>query len=98
MHNISEYFIRFTLFISLGTCLIACKEHSDYRVAANRAGIDLRKMNEAAAYAGGSGKILRGGKLVYEWGDTKKLYPMKSTTKSIGTIALGLALKDGLLD
>jgi CubicO group peptidase (beta-lactamase class C family) len=91
-------FLRSALFISLGTCLIACKEHSDYKVVANRAGIEISKVNEAAVYAGGSGKILRGGKLVYEWGDTKKLYPMKSTTKSIGTIALGLALKDGLLD
>jgi hypothetical protein len=34
-------------------------------------------------------------RLVMHWGDLKKLYDLKSTTKSFGAAALGLAVKDG---
>jgi hypothetical protein len=39
--------------------------------------------------------ITRGGKLVMSWGDPEKTYDLKSTTKSIGVTALGLAIADG---
>jgi len=62
------------------------------------AGLDAAKLNEARDYAltgGGSGYITRGGKLVMTWGDLKKRYDLKSTTKSFGATALGLAELDG---
>jgi CubicO group peptidase (beta-lactamase class C family) len=34
---------------------------------------------------------------VFSWGDPKRLYDLKSTTKSFGAAALGLAIKDGKL-
>ena len=46
---------------------------------------------------GGSGFITRRGRVVYTWGDTTLRYDLKSATKSIGSIALGLALDDGRL-
>jgi CubicO group peptidase (beta-lactamase class C family) len=58
------------------------------------------KLNEARDYAltgGGSGYIVRGGKLVFSWGDPAQRYDLKSTTKSFGSAALGLAIKDGKL-
>jgi len=61
-------------------------------------GMDESKLHEARDYAltgGGSGYILRHGKLVVSWGDPKRLYDLKSTTKSIGVTALGLAIMDG---
>jgi CubicO group peptidase (beta-lactamase class C family) len=56
------------------------------------------KLDEARNYSligGGSGFITRHGRVVYTWGDTAALYTVKSATKSIGGIALGLALDDG---
>lgn len=64
-------------------------------------GMDEAKLREAREYAltgGGSGCILRGGKLVMSWGDTKKRYDLKSTTKAIGVTALGLAIMDGKME
>lgn len=60
-------------------------------------GMDESKLQQARQYAltgGGSGYIIRGGKLVMSWGDPKKRYDLKSTTKSIGVTALGLAIMD----
>jgi CubicO group peptidase (beta-lactamase class C family) len=62
------------------------------------AGMKISILREAVNYAGGSGIILRGEKEVYHWGNIRKLYDLKSTTKSIGVTALGLAVKDGLID
>ena len=56
------------------------------------------KLDAARDYSligGGSGFITRHGRVVYTWGSTSKLYPVKSATKSMGGIALGLALDDG---
>lgn len=61
-------------------------------------GIDKAMLLKARDYAltgGGSGIILYGGSQVLSWGDLKKRYDLKSTTKSIGVTALGLALADG---
>src|SRR4051812_22980303 len=62
------------------------------------AGLDRAKLDQARDYAltgGGSGCIIRGGKLVYAWGDQAARYDLKSTTKSFGATALGLAIADG---
>jgi len=61
-------------------------------------GMDAAKLKQARDYAltgGGSGCIIRGGRMVMAWGNQTKGYDLKSTTKSIGVTALGLAIKDG---
>jgi len=63
-------------------------------------GMDVRLLHKARKYAltgGGSGMITRHGRVVITWGDQKKRYGLKSTTKSIGMTAVGLAIKDGKL-
>jgi CubicO group peptidase (beta-lactamase class C family) len=55
------------------------------------------KLNEAVSYAGGSGYIIRYGKVVKSWGNTTQRFDLKSTSKSIGVTTLGLALDDGLV-
>ena len=70
------------------------------RATPEEMGMDAAKLRQARDYAltgGGSGYITRGGKLVLAWGDPEKRYDLKSTTKSIGVTALGLAIKDGKL-
>jgi CubicO group peptidase (beta-lactamase class C family) len=62
------------------------------------AGMRISLLEAAAAYAGGSGIVMRGDRTVYTWGDISKRYDLKSTTKSFGATVLGLAIKDGLLD
>lgn len=44
-----------------------------------------------------AGYVIRGGKLVYSWGNVATRYEVKSTTKSIGGLALLLALDEGKL-
>jgi|SRR3989344_2847200 len=60
-------------------------------------GMDTYRLNQAVSYAGGSGYIVRAGKLVSSWGSATTLYDLKSTTKSIGSIATALAIGDGKL-
>jgi len=55
----------------------------------------LRQARDFALTGGGSGRIIRHGRLVMQWGDQKHLYDLKSSTKGIGITALGVALKDG---
>jgi CubicO group peptidase (beta-lactamase class C family) len=62
------------------------------------AGLDEAKLAAARDYAltgGGSGCIIRRGRLVMSWGDFKQRYDLKSTAKSFGAAALGLAIADG---
>jgi CubicO group peptidase (beta-lactamase class C family) len=61
-------------------------------------GLDAALLDRAANYAqtgDGSGYITRHGRLVRAWGDAKQTFDLKSTTKSIGVTALGLAIADG---
>ncbi len=70
------------------------------RATPEELGIDRAKLEQARDYAltgGGSGLIVVGGKVVLTWGDLRQTYDLKSTTKSIGVTALGLAIKDGKL-
>jgi CubicO group peptidase (beta-lactamase class C family) len=65
---------------------------------AMEAALNQTKLEEARDYAlsaGGSGYITRHGQLVLTWGDVEQRYDLKSSTKSFGSIALGLAIKDG---
>lgn len=75
-------------------------DHGWQRVAAADVGLNDTALGEAEAYAltgGGSGMIIRRGRLVRSWGDIERRYDMKSTTKSMGGIALGLALDNNSL-
>ena len=70
------------------------------RAAPAAVGMDEAALEKARDYAltgGGSGFITRDGRLVTAWGDPQGLYDLKSTTKSFGSIAMGLAIKDGKL-
>jgi CubicO group peptidase (beta-lactamase class C family) len=62
-------------------------------------GLDPGRLAAARDYAltggGGSGMVVRGGRLAIAWGDPKARYDLKSSTKSFGAIALGLAVADG---
>src|SRR5262245_55061947 len=61
-------------------------------------GLDRAALERARDYAltgGGSGYVVRAGKLAFEWGDPRRRYDLKSSTKAIGVTALGLALLDG---
>lgn len=60
--------------------------------------MDAAPLTEAETYAtraGGAGLISRYGRIVHSWGNVDQRFEMKSTTKSIGSIALGLALDEG---
>jgi len=57
----------------------------------------LARAHDYALTGGGAGMIIRHGRLVLAWGDPKARYDLKSTTKSIGMTAVGLALMDGKL-
>ena len=55
----------------------------------------LAKAQQYAETGKGSGFIVRHGRLVHAWGDPRRRYDLKSTTKSFGSLALGLAVGDG---
>ena len=59
--------------------------------------MDAAKLDQAVNYAGGSGYIIRSGRVVRSWGSATTLFSMRSATKSIGSIALALAVADGRL-
>jgi CubicO group peptidase (beta-lactamase class C family) len=58
----------------------------------------LSQARDFALAAGGSGMITRNGRLIMSWGSLTTRYDVKSTTKSIGAILVGLALEDGRID
>ena len=55
----------------------------------------LERARDYALTADGSGCIIYEGKRVFAWGDQKRLYDLKSSSKAIGVTLLGIALKDG---
>jgi CubicO group peptidase (beta-lactamase class C family) len=57
----------------------------------------LEQARDYALTTGGAGMITRRGREVLSWGDTTATYDVKSVTKSIGSLMLGLAVKDNLL-
>jgi CubicO group peptidase (beta-lactamase class C family) len=68
------------------------------------AGMDATLLTQAETYAKtgpggeGSGIIVRRGRIVHSWGDIDIRQDLKSATKSMGGIALGLALDQDLLE
>lgn len=61
--------------------------------------MDEARLVAARDYAltggGGSGVIVRHGKVVMSWGSETQRYDLKSSAKAIGVTLLGVALKDG---
>lgn len=60
-------------------------------------GMEAAPLDAARDYAlsaGGAGMITRHGQVVRSWGDTKRKFDLKSSSKSIGVTALGLAIDD----
>jgi CubicO group peptidase (beta-lactamase class C family) len=80
-------------------------DHGWTRVAAADVGMTQGGLDSAAQYAQnvpagvapGAGMIVRRGRLVHSWGNIDQRFALKSTTKSVGGIALGLAIDDGEL-
>ncbi len=67
------------------------------RVAPSEVGMNEAPLNEAmnvALQAEGAGLISRHGRIVHSWGDIDLRYDLKSTTKSIGSIALGILMDE----
>ncbi len=63
-------------------------------------GMDAALLAQARAFAqnsGGAGLIVRSGYVVESWGNTHAVLELKSSTKSLGSLLLGLAVGDGLL-
>jgi CubicO group peptidase (beta-lactamase class C family) len=85
----------FLIFLSVGNQGYNANADDLQRSAPAVAGMNVAKLEQAGHYAAGSGCVVRGGKIVFNWGDIDKHYELKSTTKSIGVTALGLAIKDG---
>ncbi|UCG47363.1 MAG: serine hydrolase [Phycisphaerales bacterium] len=68
------------------------------RATPREVGMDPTTLEKARDYAltgDGSGRIIRHGRLVMQWGDQRRRYDLKSSTKAIGITAVGLALMDG---
>jgi CubicO group peptidase (beta-lactamase class C family) len=66
-------------------------------VAPDQSGLNSAILEQARDYAltgGGSGIVIHKGRSVILWGDQKRTYDLKSSSKSIGGTALGLALLD----
>jgi len=99
-----RYFILLFIFLSLINITnadIIWPGSSWVEVSPESVGMDSAKLIEARDYAltaGGSGYIIRDGRIAMKWGSETTLYNLLSTTKSIGVTALGLAIKDGLVD
>ena len=67
-------------------------------VSPAQVGLDARRLDPARDYAltgGGAGVVVRAGRVALAWGDTKQRFDLKSTTKSFGASALGVAIADG---
>src|SRR5438067_30702 len=56
------------------------------------------RARDYALTGGGSGLIVRGGRIALSWGDLHRRHDLKSSTKAIGVTALGLAIRDGKMD
>lgn len=80
-------------------------DHGWTRAAAADVGMNESALAEAESYALtagsaaglGAGMIVRKGRLVRAWGNFDQRYDMKSTTKSMGGIALALALDNNMV-
>ena len=90
------------LLIVLASCQLAAAQDiwpGDSWVQADAsAGLNVKQLQRARDYAltaEGAGLVIVGGKEVMSWGDRRQRYDLKSTTKSFGATALGIAILDG---
>ncbi len=70
------------------------------RIAPGEVGMRPEGLVDAQAYAlraGGAGLISRHGYVVHSWGNIDERFDVKSTTKSIGSIALGIFMDENRL-
>ena len=73
-------------------------DHGWDRVDPSEVDMDGAPLAQAQAYAeqaGGAGLISRYGRIVHSWGNIDQRYDLKSTTKSIGSIALAILMDEG---
>ena len=72
--------------------------HDWLRTTPQSMGMREESLQQARDYAltgDGAGIVVRRGRIVISWGDLQRKFDLKSTSKSIGVTALGLALDDG---
>jgi len=90
-------------FLTLATALSASSHAAEWpgikwpTASPAEVGMHEPRLAEARAFAlsgGGSGAVIRHGKWVYAWGDQVQIYDIKSSSKSVGVTALGVALLD----
>ncbi|UCG48298.1 MAG: serine hydrolase [Phycisphaerales bacterium] len=62
-----------------------------------QAGLDAGKLKELSAYAGGFGCVVRGGYMVYTWGDAGRRMDVASAVKPLYTHFLLKAVEEGRL-
>jgi CubicO group peptidase (beta-lactamase class C family) len=62
---------------------------------AGEAGLNLAKLQALSAYAGGSGCVVRGGFMVYTWGDVARRKDVASAVKPVYTHLLLKAIETG---
>jgi CubicO group peptidase (beta-lactamase class C family) len=89
------------VYCTLEACADEDKGFSFPAAKPEQVGMNQAKLEQAKRYAqsaGGSGMIVRHGRVVLRWGDQKKRYDIKSATKSFGATMLGVAIKDGKLE
>jgi CubicO group peptidase (beta-lactamase class C family) len=64
----------------------------------DEAGLDRSKLDELAAFVRGRGCVVRGGYLVYSWGDVSKSGDIASAVKPVISTLLLMAVQDGRLN
>jgi CubicO group peptidase (beta-lactamase class C family) len=103
--NDGEHSTADTLTVTVAPAVYPAPDLSDddpdrgwLRVPPEEAGMSQALLLEAEAFAsqaGGTGLISRYGRLVHSWGNIDQRFDVKSTTKSIGSIALGMLIDEG---
>ena len=98
-----EYTARDTVLVQASPAVYPAPDLSEadpdrgwLRVAPSEVGMDDVLLQQAQAYGeteNSSGMIVRRGRVVRSWGSIDQRFDLKSTTKSIGSIALAIALE-----
>jgi CubicO group peptidase (beta-lactamase class C family) len=98
-----------TVLITVAAAVFPAADTSDtvpdrgwLRVTPDQAGMSQALLEQAATFAQsspapagpGAGMVVRRGRLVFSWGDIDRPRDVKSVTKSMGGIALGIALDE----
>ena len=99
-----EYTARDTVLVQVSPAVYPAPDLSEadpdrgwLRVAPSEVGMDDELLQQAQAYGeteNSSGMIVRRGRVVRSWGSIDQRFDLKSTTKSIGSIAVAIALEE----